>query len=466
MTIRLRLTLFWTGVLTVILLLSGVAVLMLFERGQWGQLDGALMEEAATAAETLGRVPPGAARELVRQLSAERDLGPARRVLLVSAGRVLADAGAPQADLPIVTAVPASGRILKGRRRVFRYAIVPIRLAGTTGYLLDGVDAAPVRASIARLRRNLLVIVPLILALSSVCGYWLVGRALRPINELIGGLAALEPRDLRRRLALGAVEDEIARLARAINGLLDRVESAAEVERRFAADAAHEMRTPLAVLRSGLEVTLSRERTAPEYADALGGALRETLALCRIADQLLVLARLEHESALERAPLDLVALVREVLETVEPLAQARQLEVRATLADDVTVNGNPDHLRRVVVNLLDNALKFTPERGTITVALAANGAGSTMRVTNSGPGIPTADLPRIFDRFFRGRAQSQPGSGLGLSLCREIARLHGGEITAANLATGGVEFVLRLPATEARPIAPQIARPAPSPSAG
>lgn len=445
MTIRIRLTLFWAAVLAVILMLSGSAVLLLFQREQWGQLDGSLMEEVHTAADAIGRVGPDAAADIVGHLSEERDLGPARRVQLVSGGRILADAGAPGADLPLIGKVPAAGALREGRRHVFHYAVMPLTVAGASAWLADGVDATPIRAAIARLERALLVIVPLILALSSVAGYWLAGRALAPISALDQALAKLEPRDLRRRLPYGAVDDEMARLTRAINALLDRVAAAAHAERRFATDAAHEMRTPLAILRTGLEVTLGKERTGAAYADALGAALRETVGLCRIADQLLALARLDHEATTARQPCDLRALMREVIDTVEPLVQARQLALRTTLDAAAYVSGNPDHLRRLIVNLLDNALKFTPEHGTITVHLARIGGRPKLRIGNSGPGIPAADLPHLFDRFFRGQAQGQPGSGLGLSLCQEIARLHGGVITAANLPDGGVEFTLSLP---------------------
>jgi signal transduction histidine kinase len=460
-TIRLRLTLFWAAVLAVLLLLSGSAVLLLFQREQWGQLDGSLLEEADTAAETITRAPPDAARALVRRLSEERDLGPARRVQLVSEGRLLADAGAAQADLPVIDKVPSTGAIVEGRRAVFRYAVTPLTVGGVSGYLADGVDATPIRAAIMRLERALLVTVPLILAISTVAGYGLAGRALEPVSALDHALAELDPRDLRRRLPPGAVDDEMARLTRALNALLDRVESAANAERRFAADAAHEMRTPLAILRTGLEVTLSQARTATEYPDGLAAALRETVALCRITDQLLALARLDHEAVIERVSLDLSALLREVIDTVEPLLQARQLTLRTTIANDVLVSGNPDHLRRLIVNLLDNALKFTPEHGTITVNLA-NGSCPTLRIANTGPPIPVADLPHIFDRFFRGQAQNHTGSGLGLSLCQEIARVHGSVIRAANLAEGGVEFVLRLPGTAAARAAVRAGEPSPS----
>jgi signal transduction histidine kinase len=449
MTIRSRLTLFWAAVLAVILLFAGVAVLVLFQREQWGELDGALLEEADTAAEAITRAGPGAAADIVRQLSEERDLGPARRVQLIVAGRLLADAGAAHADLPALGPIPAEGKIINGRRRVFRYAVMPLTLAGANAYLADGVDATPVRRSIARLQRNLLLTLPLILGVCIGAGYWLAGRALAPVSALDRALAKLDPRDLRRRLPLSAVDDEIARLTCTINALLERVEAAAEVERRFAADAAHEMRTPLAILRTELEIALAQPRSAAEYGDALAAALRETVALCRIADQLLALARLEHEAALERVRLDLGALVREAIATLEPLVQARHLDFCTTIDGPAPVNGNPDHLRRLVVNLLDNALKFTPDDGKIGVELAPQTVRlTTLRIVNSGPPIPAADLPHLFERFFRGHARNQPGSGLGLSLCQEIARLHGGKITAANLAAGGVEFVLRLPTAD------------------
>jgi signal transduction histidine kinase len=328
---------------------------------------------------------------------------------------------------------------------------MPATVDGAPGWLVDGVDATPIRTSITRLRRNLLLILPLILMVCCAAAYWLAGRALAPVNVLYTALAALEPRDLRRRLPLATVNDEMARLTRAINGLLGRVEAAAETERRFAADAAHELRTPLAILRTGLEVAISRERTAGEYADALTAALRETIALCRISDELLAFARLDHE-AVERAPCDFGALIREVVEIVEPLVDARAISLETALDDGVVVNGNREHLRRLVVNLLDNAIKFASARGTITLNLVADKDQlPTLRIVNNGPPIPSGDLPHIFDRFFRGHAPWRQGSGLGLSFCHEIARLHGGSITAANLdGGGGVEFVVTLPATGAQ----------------
>ena len=445
MSIRLRLTLYWAAVLAAVMIVGGTAVLLLFQRQQWARLDGALMEEADTASEALARMgEAGDEIAIARKLSDERDLGPARRVMVVSGGAVVADFGSPAADLPLI-AQPVEHAIVEGRRGIFRYAVAPFVMRGRAVYIADGVDATPVRESIARLERSLIILTPMLLALCVSGGYLLAGRALVPIATLAAGLAEIDPRDLSRRLAIGGVDDEVARLTRAINALLERVERATTAERRFAADAAHELRTPLAVLRTGLEVTLARERSEADYVGALQSAWREAVALCRMADDLLALSRLDHEAAAERAPLDLREVVAEVVEAVEPLVQAKSLTLESNLDGPVRIAGNAGHLRRVVINLLDNALKFTPAHGRVAVELAAHDGQARLSVSDSGPGIPAEDMPLIFERFFRGKERGEEGNGLGLSLCREVVRLHGGKISAANLAGGGSEFTVTIP---------------------
>lgn len=445
MSIRFRLTLYWATVLTVVLTAACAAVLMLFDRQQWGGLDSALMEEADTAAETIARMGGEPADQIVQRLSDERDLGPTRRVWLSRDSHVVADFGSRTADLPAFASTEPARGMFDGERGIFRFAVVPFKLDGASAYLADGVDATAVRNSVARLLASLLLTVPLLLVASIAGGYWLAGKALVPINSLTAGLAEIEPHDLSGRLEMGAAEDEIARLTRAINALLERVERAAGAERRFAADAAHELRTPLTVLRTELEVALSRERSADEYAHALNAALREAVALCALADDLLTLARLDQDASIERTPLDLSTIAREVAEAVEPLAQAKELIFVTALGDEVYVNGSANHLRRLLINLLDNAVKFAPEQGHVGLALEAHDGQALLLVTDNGPGIPAADLPLIFERFYRSKERNESGSGLGLSICREIVRLHGGEITAANRDGGGSEFVVMLP---------------------
>jgi two-component system OmpR family sensor kinase len=449
MTIRLRLTIFWAGLFALLLVAAGIAVITLFQRQQWGRLDGALMEEADTAAETIARLGPGVANQTIARLSEERDLGPSRRVWLVIGTHKIADAGDRRADPPMLENRTITHAAVDGGNRLFRYAIVSFRLNGAQAYIADGVDAGAVRDSIRRLRNSLLLVLPALLLASVSAGYWLAGRGLAPLVTITGALAEISPRDLSRRLSSSPIEDEVARLVREINSLLARIERASAAERRFAADAAHELRTPLAVLRSGIEIALGRERSAPEYAEALSSALRDVVTLCGMADELLTLARLDQEISAGREAVDLSALTREVVEAIEPLAGSKRLALEANLAPGVTVQGNRDHLRRVTINLLDNAIKFSPANGGIAVVLQSYDGRVILRVADSGPGIAQADLPFIFDRFFRGRGSREPGNGLGLSLCREIVELHGGQIAATNRAGGGAEFVVVLPVSPA-----------------
>jgi signal transduction histidine kinase len=444
MSIRLKLILYWAAVLAAIVAIAAVSVFIIFERQQWAAIDAALLEEADTSAGAIAHLDEPAAAMMLRRISEERDIGPGKRVLLVVGKAVVADFGSRHADLPAVNYIMRRG-VFDGDRQVYRFAVMPLLIRKQQAFLVDGVDASQVRGSIARLRTILFILTPLLLIASIAGGYWLAGRSLAPIVSLAGELAQVEPADPHRRLAAGAAQDEVGRLARSINALLDRVETASLRERRFISDAAHELRTPLTVLRTGLEIALNRERTAQEQRQALQSALREVVALCTMVEGLLTLARLSEETLQACVPLNLRALVSEVVEAVEPLTQARNVTLRTSGDDDLMVYGNRDHLRRLVVNLLDNAVKFTPEFGRIDIMLERREDRAMFRISDSGPGIASADLPFIFERFFRGGGPKTNGSGLGLSLCREIVRLHHGEIEAHSKPEQGCEFVVTLP---------------------
>ncbi len=451
MTIRLKLTLYWAVVLAAALAAAGAIVLTLFTRLEWSELDGALAEEADTSAAAIARIGPAEVMPTLAHLSRERDLSARRRVLLRAAnGAILADFGDPRADPPAAPG-PAARTLADGARGRFRYAIARFTLAGREVWLEDGADAGAVRAAIARLRASLILILPLLFAGCALGGYWLAGRALVPIKQLRAALDAIGPRELSGRLAVGAARDEIAQLTAAINQLLERVETAARHERRFIADAAHELRTPLAVLRAGLEIALGRERAAADYAGAIRAALDETLGLCATADDLLELARLDSAAARAAAPVDLGRIAGAAMATLAPLAGGRRLTFSAAPDAPAIVAGDHGQLRRVIVNLLDNAVKFTADDGVIAVTVARAGDRATLTVSDDGPGIPEAELPRVFDRFYRGRARPAPGGGLGLSLCREIIAHHGGALAAANNPGGGARFTLTLPLDPAAP---------------
>jgi two-component system OmpR family sensor kinase len=443
MTIRLRLTIYWAAVLAAILLVAAIAAVKLFARQQWGALDAALLEETESVADQIEHSGSSSALGTLQRLSLETDIGPGRHVRIVTAHGEVGNLGDVHTiPPPFDPSLPTHPAIVSSDD--FRFAVVPMMYNGEIAYLQSGVQVALVQESVDNLRNLLLLMVPIVLLLCVGGGYLLAGRALRPIESVTAELDAIGPTNLSSRLPVPPVADEVARLTAEINSLLERLERASATERRFASDAAHELRTPLSVLRTGLEVALARERTPAENRAALGAAHREALSLCRIADELLMLSRLNGEVMVDRHRLNLRALLSEIAATVGPLAQARELKLSVDAPVDVFVNGNEGHLRRLIVNLLDNALKFTPAGGSIEVALKSDANRAILRVADTGEGIHPAELPHIFDRFFRGAGSPGEGSGLGLSLCREIARAHGGEIAAANLPSGGTAFVVTL----------------------
>jgi two-component system, OmpR family, sensor kinase len=443
LSILLRLTIYWTAITAVILLAAGLLIMVMFARAMWSTLDAALMEEANTAAADISHSSAADTKLILQRLSQEKDLGPGRRVRLIAGGHVVFDAGDPGADFPDALAAADSG--VDGGRHRYRFAIVPLRANGEPGSLQDGADAAPVRRTIAHLRNALLLVIPIILALCVAGGYWMAGWALAPVNEVTDALARIGPRDLRQRLPLPRVHDEAGQLIAAINQLLERLELASAAQQRFVSEAAHELRTPLAVLRSGLEVTLQRPRGAEESRAALEQAMGEVERLCAIAEDLLALARLDAEAAVERTPVDLREITAEASAMAQALAETRHQEFTVDAHKRIVVHGSARDLRRVVLNLLDNAVKFTPERGKIEIGVATNGSTALILVRDSGPGIDPRDIDHIFDPFYRSRSANGAGSGLGLALSREIVRRHGGVIQAANRAAGGCEVQVRLP---------------------
>jgi two-component system, OmpR family, sensor kinase len=442
-SIRLRLTIYWTAITTLILLAAGLLIIAMFARAMWGTLDAALMEEADTTAVSISHSTTADVSLILQRLSQEKDLGPGRRVRLLTGGHPVLDAGDTSADLPDALAAPES--VVDGGQHRYRFAVVPLRLNGAPASLQDGADAAPVRHAVAHLRSALLLVIPIILGLCVAGGYWMSAWALIPVNEVTAALARIGPRDLRQRLPLTRVHDEAGQLIAAINQLLERLERASAAQRRFVSEAAHELRTPLAVLRSGLEVTLQRPRGAEESRVALEQAMGEVERLCMIAEDLLALARLEAETAVERTPVDLSEIAAEASVMAQTLAEARHQELASDAHKGIVVRGSAGDLRRVVLNLLDNAVKFTPAGGRIEIGVSAQGPTALLSVCDNGPGIDPRDLDHIFDPFYRSRSANGAGSGLGLALSREIVRRHGGVIQAANRTAGGCEIQVRLP---------------------
>jgi signal transduction histidine kinase len=294
-----------------------------------------------------------------------------------------------------------------------------------------------------RILAPLIVLIPLAAALL----WWIVGRALRPLDALGAQLAQRQPAALTP-LALEPLPVEAQPLVGALNDLLARLQAAFEQQRSLAADAAHALRTPLAAVT--LQTQLAQRATGEARDAALERLEAGVKRASHVVAQLLALARLDPEAAREPARvLDLAQLTREVAEELRPLAEGSGLQLAVDAPAAAPVTGHDSALHMALTNLVDNAVRYTagsPGPGQVTLSVAGEGAGWALRVSDTGPGIAADERERVFDRFYRGRQSTVPGSGLGLAIVREVARLHGGGVTIGEGPQGrGTTVTLHLP---------------------
>ncbi len=291
--------------------------------------------------------------------------------------------------------------------------------------------------------------VPVALLLAAAGGYWLSRRALAPVDRITATARVIGAQNLAQRLYVASTDDELARLSETLNEMIARLETAFQKITRFTADASHELRTPLAVMRTTAEVAL-RAPPSGEQRAALEQIVAEIERTSQLVENLLLIAKADSGAAeLNRRPIDVVDAVREACTEAEVLARVKGLELTTQLpAAGIVVHGDRDALRRLFLILLDNAVKYTPSGGSLTVAVRAHGDGVVGTVRDSGIGIAPEHLPYVFDRFYRvdrARSRANGGAGLGLAIGRWIAEAHGGHITAESESSGGSSFHVHLP---------------------
>lgn len=310
------------------------------------------------------------------------------------------------------------------------------------------------RADFARIDRLVFGALLLLLIVAPACGYWLAGLATRDLERLSEAAAVLRPTQMSERLPHRGVDDEFDRLAGVVNRLLDRIADYLEEKRTFLADAAHELRTPVAAIRSALEVSLEADRSNEEYRDLLEQVLEETESLGVLVGQLLLLSEASATEATSlHTTVDLGDVALRSAAMFLGVAESKNIVLETSIEPGVVVRGVARHLSQVANNLIDNAIKYTGEAGRVSLVVTHTGDEARLVVSDTGQGVSASELPRIFDRFFRtDRARSRddaPGSGLGLSICQSIVNAHGGAIACASELGRGTEFVVTFPRARA-----------------
>lgn len=328
----------------------------------------------------------------------------------------------------------------------------PVRMATQRIY----VDGQPLIIEVADPERKfegvltefysvLCIALPIVLVIAGFGGYWLSGRALAPVDQIIDEARAIDPANLAARLSVPSSGDELQWLSETLNQMLDRVQQSVLRVRRFTADASHELRAPITLIYTAAQFALRRDRSADELKDAMQKILREAKRCTELINQLLSLARLDAGSSpTEVVSTGLVSMVGEVTNEVMMLASDKGLTVSTSLPEHEVRAAVDEHsFRRMLFILLDNAIKYTPAGGSVIVSLVADEDSVIIAVADTGQGIPADELPFIFDRFWRAdkvRSRHSGGTGLGLAIAREIAQSHGAEIRVESSAGNGSTF--------------------------
>jgi heavy metal sensor kinase len=458
--IRWRLTVWYAGFLAAALLLFGAAIYFGLRWRLHDEFDDQLRNQAGLTLATI-RAQRGSQTILPDDPLGELDEDDAFLRLLDGEGVTVAYAGTLLADLPLESAAVRAA--FDGQTNFasvsldgdpYRVISVPVRDpeqgGQVVGVLQVGMDRDEIDEELALVFGLLVVFTPLVLLVAVLGGYGLARRALAPVAEVTALAERVSATDLHARLNLDVPDDELGRLARTFDRMLARMEDAFERQRRFTGDAAHELRTPLSLMRSRVDLALARPRSPDEYRAALRDLDADLQRLTGMVATLLALARADEGSlTLDRAPLDLQALCELVLEQFAAPAAAAGVTLRDE-SEPLRIVADEDRLVQVLVNLVDNALAHTPAGGTIAVGCRSVADGhARLWVADTGRGIPPEHRERVFDRFYRvdtGRtaAALDGGAGLGLSITKAIVEAHGGTITLTSEVGEGTRVEVRL----------------------
>ncbi len=457
-SLRLQLTAWYLAFFSALLLLLSVMLYGALSRSMEHRLDAGLSMQAGTAAKLLQEEleemhgdAEGAAADVLSELQPSGQVIAVLENAEVLAGGTAAQRPALAAAAQAVQAVRAIETIVPLPRWGDHGARAAAHRLGYRTHTFTVLAVEPldsIAADLQSLRRTLAIALPLLILLAGAGGYGLTRRGLAPLGRMAEQAGRITSQNLSARLEIGNAAEELTLLSASFNELLTRLDQSFETMRRFVQDASHELRTPLAVIRGEADVALSRERPAAEYRESLATIQLESQRLSRLVDDLLNLARADAGRVqLRLEELYLNDLLAECCRSVQPLAAARQIDLKCRCAGDVPFRGDEGLLRRMVINLLDNAVRYTPPGGTVQATLEAQGPDVRIRIADTGIGIAPEASHRVFERFYRAdpsRSREQDGFGLGLSIVKWIAESHHGQVELTSHPGSGSTFTVHL----------------------
>jgi heavy metal sensor kinase len=439
LSVRTRLTLWYSGILLAIVLTIGGLSYSWLRSGLLQDLDASLLTVAEVVKDTDSAARAAGDHEtLLREL-----LGPE---LYDKFFQLLDPEGRPRASPPARRPYALS---LSAAAESVRVLTMPIVHEGRVVEIVQvGMLLRRARAALDRYLDTLTVLIPLGVGLAAVGGAIIAHVALRPLDRMTRTARRISAEDLSQRVERPGTGDELDRLAETMNDMLARLEQAFSHSRRFAADAAHELRTPLAALRGSIEVALRSERAPEEYRRVFASGLEEVERLIRLSEDLLLFSRSMAGPEPTRAVVDLEPLLLEVFDVGARLGQAAGVSVRVEGAAPAPVRGDATALRRALLNLVENAVKYTPRGGKVELTLSAEAGTAVVAVADTGIGVESPDVARIFDPFVRldaARSRDTGGAGLGLAIARSIVVAHRGTLSVESRPGSGSRFTIRLP---------------------
>ncbi|MDD5772613.1 MAG: ATP-binding protein [bacterium] len=312
---------------------------------------------------------------------------------------------------------------------------------------IENAEMKKIDSTLRKLRIIMVILLPFTVLLTSVVGGFLAKIALNPVDKMIHTIHQITTENLKLRIDIPDTKDEIKRLADTFNQMLMRLEYGFTTQRQFIEDFAHELKTPLAVLKGELEVTLKKIRSTEEYESVIHSNLEEVNRISKIVEDLLTIVRFEiNVSMLELKQINISALVQDITEDIKILALQKNININCLAKDPIFIWGDENQLKRLFINILDNAIKYTPHNGNISVEISRADNYANIAISDTGIGIPENEIVHIFDRFYRlKKFNQQPGFGLGLSIAKSVIEAHKGKIDVKSTLNKGTTFIISLP---------------------